>query len=208
MICVTERSRGKKASAYHHGDLRQALIDAALAMIEERDVASVSLRAVARRVGVTYAAPYHHFEDKRALLAAVAEEGFRELGALMQRAVAETEGRSRRDQFHQLGLSYVQFALSHPAHFRVMCGPDLKEKEAYPELHAAAQACFDRLMETTARALDDPSDATAVMSLAVTAWSAVHGLAMLWIDGPLAEKFEGVPIERLVESITATLFPS
>src|SRR5262245_23788463 len=107
-----------KGGKYHHGDLRRALLDAALEILAEGGAAGLTLREVARRAGVTHAAPYRHFEDKAALLAAVAEEGFRAV-------YAEMLARSERvkdpvERLYQIGAAYVLFAVTHPAHFRVM----------------------------------------------------------------------------------------
>src|SRR5437879_2813384 len=101
---------GKKRP-YHHGNLRQALVDAALELIEERGVSALTLREVARRVGVTHAAPQRHFADRAALVAAVAEEGFRGLGAHV--AVVRASARTPAQRLRALGVAYVEYALAH-----------------------------------------------------------------------------------------------
>src|SRR5437763_11993969 len=111
---------------YHHGNLREALVEAALALVEERGSPEFTLREVDRRVGVTHAAPQRHFEDRAALVAAVAEEGFRELRAHVDRGVARARDPAAR--LHALGVGYVQFALRNPAHFRVMYSAELVDK--------------------------------------------------------------------------------
>src|SRR5262249_18397236 len=105
---------------YHHGDLRRALIAGALALIEAKDVAGPSLREVARRAKVTYAAPYFHFRDKLELLAAVAEQGFGQLLAEVSVALAARPDASPRAKLAAAGTGYLRFAAAHAAHYRVM----------------------------------------------------------------------------------------
>src|SRR5438309_5059384 len=103
---------GKKRP-YHHGNLRQALIDAALELIEERGVAALTLREVARRVGVTHAAPQRHFADRGALVAALAEQGFRGLAAHVETVRATSRPKDSADQLRALGIAYIEYALDH-----------------------------------------------------------------------------------------------
>ena len=198
-----------KMGAYHHGDLREALLSAAIAVISESDVEAVSLRELARRVGVSYAAPYHHFKDKNALLAAVAQQGF---GLLHERLlVARADAGSPREQFVRLGRAYVGFAIDHPSHYRVMFGPD-RDRASYPELHAAGFGCFGELLSAAGELLGESATEDRVRTVALTAWSAVHGFATLWNDGPMAIKFEGLALDglldRLIESLLVGLEPS
>ena len=111
---------------YHHGDLRRALVEAALVAIEELGPEGFNLRDIARRVGVAASAPYRHFADKDALLAAVAAECSERLGAAMDAAVAAAE--DPLDRFRQTGIAYVRFAVENPAHFRVMSMPGVARK--------------------------------------------------------------------------------
>src|ERR1700693_5459913 len=111
----------KPPNRYHHGDLPRALLDAALHIVETQGTEALTLRAVARRAGVSQAAPYRHFASKEAILAAVAEDGFRSLIAAMRESVA-TCGEDPLGRLRAVGLGYVTFATSHPSHFRVMFG--------------------------------------------------------------------------------------
>lgn len=196
------RSSGK--ATYHHGDLRQAIIDAALDVIAEENVAAVSLRQLARRVGVSYAAPYHHFKDKNALLAAVAAEGFRKMHEILDAELASV-GNSPVERFRTMGCSYVRFAVSHPAHYRVMFGHDLKERGEHPEMHEEGQRCFDSLLRGSAELLGASASEREVRTVAIVAWSSVHGLSMLWNDGPLSGTFEDYAIDDLNQMVNATL---
>ena len=135
-----------RRNTYHHGDLRRALIDAALRLIAAEGAGSFTLREVARRARVSHAAPYRHFPDKMALLAAVAEEGFR---ALRERLLAVGAGLSSEPLRHlqTLGVEYVRFAVEHPAHFQVMFGSGMIDPLAYPAVHEVSQGTFHLLVQ-------------------------------------------------------------
>jgi AcrR family transcriptional regulator len=185
---MTRASRRPAAlkAGYHHGDLRRALIDAALSLVADGSVADLSLREVARRAGVTYAAPYHHFADKSALLAAVACQGFEQLVVELERAAAR---RTTLDsELLAMAEAYVAFAMTHPSHYRVMFLPDVKQSPDADELHAVADRSFDMLQQRVARARADESE-RAQQVLATTVWAALHGLSLLAIDGILQNKF-------------------
>lgn len=179
---------------YHHGDLRQALIEAAIELIAEKDVSSLSLREVARRVGVSHAAPYRHFADKDVLLAAVAEEGFRGLTGALNIAIKQAPEHPLR-RLEASGVAYVQYAIAHPSHYRVMFGSYRSEQlladgklkhDTYPSLVAASQQAFMVLMNIVIDGqLKGVMRSGEPKQLAWVAWSLVHGLAMLLIDGQL-----------------------
>src|SRR6185503_6885495 len=114
----------RRATRYHHGDLRRALIDTALAMVTEEAAWNFTLREVARRAGVSHAAPYNHFEEKAALLAEVAALGFDSLKQAME-AAAGRHPRSARRAFAGIADAYVRFGVNHPAHYRLMFGAEL-----------------------------------------------------------------------------------
>jgi AcrR family transcriptional regulator len=179
------RPASRPKESYHHGDLRHALLQAALALVAERSVAELSLREVARRAGVTYAAPYHHFADKSALLAAVACQGFEAL-------VAELEGAAVRkttleSELLAMAEAYVAFATAHASHYRVMFLPEGKESLDSDALRVAGDRAFNMLLERVARARRSESDRQHRV-LATTVWAALHGLSLLAIDGVLQNK--------------------
>ncbi len=179
------RAKSIPKRAYHHGDLRVALIAAAVQILEKDGEAALTLREVARRVGVSQAAPYHHFADKEAILAAVGEDGFNHLAVAMEDGRAAA-GRGTRAILRAMGVAYVRFAVRHPSHFRVMFSGILQKrgvKECGP-LHAAAQRSFGMLLEAVVAA----QKAGAIVEgnpakLALFSWSMVHGLAMLHLNG-------------------------
>jgi AcrR family transcriptional regulator len=154
---------------YHHGDLRRVLLEAAVEAVAERGAAALSLRDLARRVGVSHAAPTHHFRDKAGLLTAVAVEGFARLGA----ALAEA-----RD-FADAGVAYVMFAMAQPGYFAVMFRPELYHRDD-PEV-AAARARTTEMLRAGARQAFADDDRLP----ALAAWSLVHGMATLIIDHAL-----------------------
>jgi AcrR family transcriptional regulator len=166
---------------YHHGDLRAALIRAGLAILAEEGIQALSLRAAARRAGVSHAAPYRHFADKEALLAAIAEEGFNMFAAEVEAARARYPG-SPREQLEETAWAYVRFALAHPDHLRVMFGGSIEDPQAYPGLREAGSRAFAVLVDII-RAGQDAGTIIAgeARLLAVVAWTQVHGLSLLLI---------------------------
>ena len=180
---VSQSETGKKA-AYHHGDLRRALLDAAVEILESDGVGALSLRAVARRAGVSATAPYHHFADKQALLAAVNAQSFEQLSDTMSQT-ASAAGDSI-DRIVLLGIGYVNYATRNPQRFRLMFGAAVTDTEAYEELAEMGRAAFSMIGGAISHHLarvppPAPEPATATLA----AWSIVHGLATLLVDGRL-----------------------
>lgn len=171
----------RPATRYHHGDLRRALIDTALAMVTEEGAWNFTLREVARRAGVSHAAPYNHFDDKSALLAEVAALGFE---ALRQTLEAAARGqRSARQAFAGIAAAYVRFGVEHPAHYRLMFGAELADKARHPTLQAAGDAAFAVLTSVLERGQASGQVRRGpARDQALAAWSLVHGLTTLMID--------------------------
>jgi AcrR family transcriptional regulator len=172
-----------KKPAYHHGNLREALVMQARALLEEGGVAALSLRGAARRAGVSGAAPYHHFRDKEALLGAVAADGFRAFTDALRRGTL-SGGRDPELRLRKQGAAYVEFAVRNPALFRLMMGGEPGSGEAAPELKAAGKDAFEQLRaaaaEAGAGAGADEGEPQPLRLLAL--WAIVHGLAMLILD--------------------------
>ncbi|HYD94961.1 MAG TPA: WHG domain-containing protein [Noviherbaspirillum sp.] len=175
----------KTTRTYHHGDLRNALMDTALAHIEAAREVSFTLRELAGALGVSSAAPFRHFPSKRALLAALAEAGFARLAARYDELDAAF-GADPVDCFRRKGVAYVQFAVSHQAYFLTMYHPDLGDKSEFPALKAAYDRVFSS-MRTTVAACREKNLLRDfdVGQITLTAWSTVHGLASLLIQGQL-----------------------
>ena len=177
---------------YHHGNLRPALISAAIGEIEESGPAAMSLRAVARRAGVTHAAATYHFGDRAGLLTAVAAEGYRLLAEAL-RGAQETRG-----SFLEVGVAYVRFAVTHRAHFEVMYRPELYHRD---------DAELGRAREAAATLLYGTGEITRErMAYGVAAWSIVHGLATLWLNGNLPAQLGDDP-EEITRIVAAHLDP-
>lgn len=175
---------------YHHGDLRQALLTAALELLKVKDAKSISLREVARAAGVSHTAPYRHFEDKAALLAAIAQEGFIEFGNYLKSAVEAAQAKPI-ESLQATGVAYVRYALDHPTHFRVMFGSFPADEPTDSELYCVSKSTFQILVDIIKDGqaaglmrLGDPE------LLALGKWSMVHGLAMLLLDGMIPNSEE------------------
>jgi len=164
---------------YHHGDLRKSLIAEGLRLLAERDAESLSLREVARGVGVSATSVYRHFPDKEALLTALALEGLARLGAI-QREAGEAAGGGDAG-FRETGRAYVRFALANPALFRlIFASPALSIAKAGSEVDSEAGT----LLQANAAAVAARTGGEAAVR-AVQAWALVHGLAMLMLDGQI-----------------------
>ena len=193
---------------YHHGNLRRALLDEALGTIRTEGVDALTLREIGARVGVSRTALYRHFADKRALLDAVATEGFRTLRQQLESAW-EAGGR-RRAALDAMGVAYIRFAAANPSHYRVMFGGFVEPAASAPELAAEAAGAFDALVLALAALQQSGAvraDGPAVMAPYV--WAVVHGVAMLVIDGRLrdsgdVEALTAYAISRLGSGIDAT----
>ena len=166
---------------YHHGDLRETLLQGALRVIAETGPAAFTLREVARRAGVSHNAPYRHFRDKDALLAAVAAQGFRELTADLREP-----GRRRMSAMERLkesGMAYVNFAVRRPEHFTVMFDAPVSASDDQ-EYNRASKEAFDTLVNYILKCQEEgqlPRGNT--MERALYAWSLVHGIAKLAVAG-------------------------
>lgn len=188
--------------AYHHGDLRAALLAEAAVMIAEGGSAGVTMRAIGQRLGVSRAAPYRHFADKTALLVAVAANGFRRLGGRLQ-AIDAGGKRSSVERLRRLGEEYVRFALENPAHYRLMYGREALTREELPELREAAEALFEQFVEVIrAHQRSGLIKRQNARAQAYVAWSAVHGLASLVIEGQIHGTDD---IEGLIRQTTRTV---
>ena len=162
--------------------------------MKEQGPAGITLREAARRAGVTHAAPYRHFADKEALLAAVAEEGFLRLREAIAEAVANVEPAMRLEA---IGVAYVRFARHNPSQFRVMFGSQVGDKRRYPTLTQADQSVFDLLSESIRSAQDGGLTPADPARMGMIAWSMLHGVAALVVDGQMERA--GVRDEQIDE---------
>jgi AcrR family transcriptional regulator len=190
-VSASTRPARKRPGHYHHGDLRRALLQEAVRVIQEQGVDVLTVRSVGERLGVSRTALYRHFADKSALLAAVAREGFRTLRLELLAAW----GDGGWPQFEAMGLAYVRFAVANPSHYRVMFG-GLVKGHTDPGLEQEAAGAFQALVDAIAALQrsaelrnDDP------LQLAQFIWALVHGIAMLAIDGQL--EHQGATVESV-----------
>jgi AcrR family transcriptional regulator len=188
---ATGRTVAKRPGRFHHGDLRWALLQAASLLLEREGTSGVGLRAIARLAGVSQTAPYRHFADREAILAALAEDGFATLGDRM--AAAAREAREPASALSAIAATYVALAAKRPHLFRLLFGPEVADKARYPAVRDAGLRAFGVVVDTIAAGQragvvrdGDPAE------LALGHWAAVHGMALLLLDGLVAERAEAV----------------
>jgi AcrR family transcriptional regulator len=179
-------------AGYHHGDLRRTIVAAAVDAIEESGLDGWSLRELARRAGVSHAAPAHHFGDKTGVLTAIAADGFGLLADALEAAEPD---------FLAAGTAYVEFAVSHPAHFAVMFQPSLYRPDDEAVRVAETRAASVLSRGATAAGLAGDRDDTAL-----AAWSIAHGFASLWISGALRMRPGTDPVAA-ARPVLRTLLP-
>src|SRR6266568_388114 len=183
-------------ATYHHGHLRAACVRAALELLEESGETDLSLRAVARRAGVSPAAPYRHYADREALVSAVAAVGYRELA---ERLAAAHPSPSTPEQLASVAVAYVQFALERPALFRIMFGePCDRDNDERVAQTAAVSLYVREIIQQNFPQADADALATAI-------WALVHGLAFLHLDGKLDARSPAVVADRVSAAIQALL---
>jgi AcrR family transcriptional regulator len=166
-------------------DVRGRVLNAAVKLIDKGGLAGLSMREVARAAGVSHQAPYHYFADREAIFAALAKEGFEILTLRLENSIESTD--PAVDRFCRAGQTYVEFALDHPALFRIMFRPDLVAMERFPDANACGKRAFQTLPTLVQACIAEglPAEPN-VEALVVLAWSIPHGLACLILDGPLA----------------------
>jgi len=200
---------------YHHGNLCQACVDTAMRLLDEGGLEAVTLRAVAQRTGVSRSAPYRHFETKRALLAAVAAEGFRRLTRALE-AARDAAGGDAIERLVAGCVAYVRFGTDHPQLYRLMFAGDLckgplfgDEREAeqeFPELAQAGDAAYDVLVQGLIAAqqaglVRDREPAVQALS----AWAAIHGVMSLYLDNRTAYGEDAEAVESVARAVMATV---
>jgi AcrR family transcriptional regulator len=191
-----------RRDTYHHGNLRQALLDAAMGLVRERGIDGLTLREVARRAGVSHTAPYHHFADKGALVSALAEESFARFTETFRETATRTGG-DHLDRIRAIGAAYVRFAFDDPERFKLMWRPELRSVGDDSAVDLAGLASYQVLIDEVAAgqaAGEIREEDTGLLSLA--AWSVVHGFAVLVIDGPLRDQLTTwSQVEPLLEPV-------
>ena len=206
---MTSKGRaGALATGYHHGNLGPTLIEASIEILEQHGVAGLSLRAAARGARVSHTAPYNHFADREALLAAVVTEGFRRLGRCVSQAASDQlEPRTR---LRELSRAYLDFALGQSGLYALMFGDEIADRSRYPELEKADAETADFAREVTAACLARSARRTVSAETATVAgWAMLHGLADLLVhqhihlpsERSLDEKFRDEIADFFLESL-------
>lgn len=196
----------KPADAYQHGDLREALVNAGLKLLSEGGVENLSLRAAAQLAGVSHAAPYRHYRDKEALIAAIAERGFRLLTESMQSELAQCQTSEAKVRVVALGLGYVRFATTHPAYLQLISGGVLTKKDPHPQLIAAGAEAYGTLRGAVAAGIERGElRQTDADEMALACWSLVHGLSTLMISGSVPKPTGAAAERELTERLLALL---
>ena len=187
-------STSKRAAPYHHGDLRRALLEAALELLETNEFSTIGLREAARAAKVSPAAPYRHFRNREALLAAVAAHGFERLAA----ALSGVPDAPQRERLPAMGRAYLDFALAHRNLSRLMFSSENSKDDDHPDLRAASRQAMDALQSAMrSEGVEGAREA------AVGAWALVHGLAVLLVDDQISKDLTTKPArERLISVVT------
>jgi AcrR family transcriptional regulator len=174
-----------KKKNYHHGDLKNALIQAGVEILAKDGVSGLSLRKVALKAGVSHSAPYAHFVDKQALIAAISTEGFRQLYERVSAVTTKYKSQPTK-QLIEVAWAYVQFAMDDPDRFKVMFSAVLEKEKEYPEFVAESQRNFQLVKmiveanQASAQLRSGPSEL-----VALSAWGIVHGFVMLLLEGQI-----------------------
>lgn len=187
------------SGTYHHGNLRETLLELARKHLEDSGPDKLSLRALAREAGVSQTAPYRHFADKQGLLAALAAQGYLELTRLT--LAAQKAGMETSERLFTAGLAYIRFASDHPALYKLMFGPVIGQPMQFPELKRAGELSFQVILDIVRDGVREGTfDSNSPEELiAMTCWSTVHGISSLSIDGMFGCVDTNIPDTTLIE---------
>jgi AcrR family transcriptional regulator len=188
----------RSTTAYHHGNLGPALEDAALELMRTQGHATLSLREVARRAGVSHNAPYHHFGDRTALLKRLSERGMAELLDAMREERQATAGRDPREAAVRIGSTYVHYAAQHPERFRLIYDPDVCVPGSPSDAMAPLIGGVEALLAETTASLAPRAEPQVIAALTTAVWAAVHGLAELVVAGHISEAAARPALEALL----------
>ena len=174
------------ATNYHHGDLKNALIQAGVKILAREGVSGLSLRKVAKQAGVSHAAPYSHFADKQALIAAISTEGFKQLHVRIEEIISVNKN-NPATLLVETAWAYMQFALNEPDRFKLMFSSVLEKEKEYPDYVQYSQQNFSQIVEIVKICQAEKILRTDSPELTtVSVWSAVHGLIMLILEGQIS----------------------
>jgi AcrR family transcriptional regulator len=189
-----EKSASRKSNSYHHGSLRSALIRAARDILESQGFEALTLRAAARRAGVSQAAPYNHFADKATLLAAIAAQGFAEFALAMSSGMDAMADPVQR--LNATGIAYVSFATSNPGLFKLMFGASVFQVSNNADLDAARRSAYDVLRTAVDSVQEIPIQGSQEPLESLRRWALVHGLATMINEGTITPQLYGAKSAR------------
>jgi len=202
---VVSRPRRKPRGAYHHGNLREAIVGAATAIVNASGPLALNVRAAAERVGVTHAAVYHHFADREAMIAGVAEAAFVHIAKDMEQACAGAT--APLDRYRRMGLAYVRYALRHPTLYALTFGAEVAATRDEPDLQRARDRVFAMMTDAIVACQRDNWLAPGPASLhTLFCWSAVHGYASLVADHQLDNLALAGSPDQLAQMIVDRVF--
>ena len=194
-----------KKKSYHKGNVREGLIQAAEGVLRHEDLGQLSLRRVAREVGVAPSAVYNHFKNREALLVAVAADGYRQLSDLELKRYAEAANPAQALQM--LARDYLRFAAANPELYRLMFSPEVARARIDPELNEAGDTSFRLSVDWWyGEGAYDPASSATRYPYALSAWALLHGLALQIIDGLVTlDREQGAEIDALADSAMGVL---
>jgi AcrR family transcriptional regulator len=191
--------QAKTPASYHHGDLKAALLDAAIKLLKKHSPNEISLRELARIAGVSQAAPYRHFRDKDDLLAELARQGFDMISQFMRETILRCKDDALK-MFYECGLAYFRMGLNHPQHFKLMFNSEVKASDKYPALQIAASQTLaiirDMVVYCQRHKVFGEGDP---LHIAFHCWSVVNGFTSLYADGRL--EYVGVTAENAEKAL-------
>lgn len=199
LIMTTKTASVSPDSKYHHGNLRLALLDAAIAQIKKVGVEKLSLRGIARTVGVSQTAPYRHFKDKNQLLAEVAAQAFTELYECSQSAIDPSA--SAIANIQATGMAYLQYAIENPEKYRLLFGSTIQNRRSYSMMVEAGEKSFQTLIDQVELGIKAGDFIPGCsLLLANTLWTQVHGSASLILDGFYQDRELPMPFDDFLNA--------
>ena len=188
-------------NTYHHGDLKNALIQAGIEILSMNGIKGLSLRRVAKRAGVSHAAPYAHFTDKQALIAAISTEGYKRLFSQLKQ-IEQKYCKDTLRKFVEVAWCYLQFAVKDPAHFKITFSGVIEKEKDYPAFVEISKKSFafitEMVVECQTAEILPPGPADLI---AVHLWGSIHGLATLLIEDQLSSQvLENYPLRQILLS--------